>query len=318
MSRWFGWTARTLVAATFVGAAALVQACAAGGGIGAACTVGSDCESGACKDGACVDVADGGGGPGSGGGDTSSTDSTTTTGTGGGSGACVPTSDGTITRDELVLEPGLNAKYLVATNVTFDTAGVDEAGTTTWHLEQAFGGDHLALLEARDLTGAWYEADFPGATYSARLSETNDLLGVFEATDDALLLRGVVSPDDGLYKTNLAYDPPVRILQFPLTMGATWSDDSTVTGYANGVYGFYYESYDYAIDARGDVITPFSTFDSLRAHVTITQTVGAIVTVRQTVAFVTECFGTIATLGSQANETGDEFSDVAEVRRLSP
>ncbi|HTJ80651.1 MAG TPA: hypothetical protein VL400_02975 [Polyangiaceae bacterium] len=316
--------ARTLraAAALVLFAAAGVQACAAGGGIGDACQSGSDCASGACEDGACVDLGTGGSGSGTGG--DSSSDSTSgtggasTTGTGGGSGTCTPNHDGTISRDEVFFVVGANAKYKAATDVTFDTSGVMEGGKQTWHLEQAFSGDHLTLVEAIDPTGAWYAADFPGATYAASLSESSDLLGVFEATDDALLLRGVVSPEDGLYKTELTYDPPVRILSFPLTESSTWSDDTTITGYTNGVFGVYYESYDSKIDARGDAITPFSTFDALRLHVTLTRTVGALVTVTQTMAFVTECFGSVATLTSGVDETGDEFSNVAEVRRLSP
>jgi hypothetical protein len=34
--------------------------------------------------------------------------------------------------------------------------------------------------------------------------------------------------------------------------------------------------------------------------------------------FVTECFGSVATVVSQPNETEIEFEDAAEVRRLSP
>jgi hypothetical protein len=33
---------------------------------------------------------------------------------------------------------------------------------------------------------------------------------------------------------------------------------------------------------------------------------------------VTECFGSVATVVSQTNELGAEFTDAAEVRRLSP
>jgi len=312
------------MAALGLGALIGAQACAAGGGIGDACQTGADCASGACEDGACIDLGTGGGGTGGDATDTSSdaTDgsggSTSTNGTGGGSGTCAPNHDGTIERGEVYFVVGANAKFKAATNTTFDTSGVMESGKQTWHLEQAFSGDHLTIVEAIDPTGAWYAADFAGATYAASLSESSTLLGVFEATDDALLLRGVVSPDGGLTKTELTYDPPVRVLKFPLTENATWTDTATITGYTSGVYGIYYENYSSKVDAHGDVVTPFSTFDSLRVHVTLTRTVGALVTVTQTMAFVSECFGSIATLTSGTNETGAEFSNVAEVRRLSP
>jgi hypothetical protein len=64
--------------------------------------------------------------------------------------------------------------------------------------------------------------------------------------------------------------------------------------------------------------TPFSTFDVVRVKTVLTRTVGFVATVTRSQLFVTECFGTIATLTSQANELGSEYSDQAEVRRLSP
>jgi hypothetical protein len=72
------------------------------------------------------------------------------------------------------------------------------------------------------------------------------------------------------------------------------------------------------VDERGDVVTPFSTFDALRVRIDLTRTVGALVSTQKTFAFVTECFGTIATIDSTTNESGDEFTDVSEIKRLTP
>ncbi|MBI4950398.1 MAG: hypothetical protein HY908_00045 [Myxococcales bacterium] len=304
---------------------ALAAACV-GAGSTATCKVGADCPSGVCHDGSCVPLAGGGAGPGGGGSGaaaggggatTSSTTSSTSTTTGTGGGTCAPNLDGVIERAEVPIEVGLSAKFLAATNVTFDTTGTVVGGQRQWDLTVALPGDHLSLL-ATEPVPAWAAADFPGATYAARLSETQDLLGVFEVTSTDLLLRGVVSPVGGLSQTNLAYDPPVPVLSFPLTLNKSWSTTTTVTGIASGIAAFYTEHYDNTVDARGDLLTPFATFDALRVRVVLDRTVGVLVTRTRSFALVTECFGTAATLVSQPNELGTEFTSLSEVRRLSP
>jgi hypothetical protein len=298
--------------------ASLVGGCAAGNRVGQSCDTGADCESGACHDGTCVS-ADGGGGAGAGGsyGGGGSGQGGDAAGGGGGAGACAPNHDGLVERAEVPLAAGLDAKFRIATNVTFSTASALVEGTPTWNLDVPLSGDHASLIESLPLAGTWFEAIFPGATYAARLSDAEELLGVFELTDEALLLRGVVSFEAGLTRTELEYDPAVVVLSFPLELGKSWSTDATVTGYANGVFGVYYESYDSVVDERGDAVTPFATFDALRVSVDLTRTAGVVVT-QKTFAFVTECFGTVATVQSQLGETGDEFVDVAEIKRLTP
>jgi hypothetical protein len=303
--------------------------CAAGEPLGAQCEVGADCESGACNDGVCVDApggagGDGNGGPGSGG--DGGAGATNTGGAGGdapggggaGGGLCSPNGDGQIERTEVPIGPGLDAKFRVATDVEFSTASTLVEGVPTWDLSGALSGDMSLLLETLPMTGQWFESVFPGASYAARLSSTSDLLGVFEIDDQALVLRGVVSPDDGAFRTELEYDPPVTILAFPLTESSTWSTESTVSGLASGVISFYYEDYVSVVDERGEVVTPFSTFDALRVRIDLTRTVGALVTTQKTFAFVTECFGTVATIDSTTNESGDEFTDLSEIKRLTP
>jgi hypothetical protein len=41
-------------------------------------------------------------------------------------------------------------------------------------------------------------------------------------------------------------------------------------------------------------------------------------TIKHSHAFVTECYGTVATVNSQDNETTVDFTDAAEVRRIAP
>jgi len=298
-----------------------VCGCAAGSPLGGECNVGADCESGACRDGLCVDDQPVGG-VGAGGDMSAGSPPIGGEAPGGGSegggGICELGHDGVIERSEVPIEAGLSAKFRVASDATVDSAAQMVEGTPTWDFSQALAGDQTILIETLSLSGAWYAATFPGATYAARLSQSADLLGVFEITDTALLLRGVVSPEDGVTKTELEYDPPVTVLSFPVEDGKSWSTDTTVTGTASGVFGIYYELYENSVDTRGDVITPFSTFDSLRVRVDLTRTTGVIVTTQRTYAFVTECFGTIATMASQYNEVEAEFDDPSEIRRLTP
>lgn len=303
-------------------AAMFVIGCAAGSPLGGECDVGSDCESGACREGVCVEnESPGGAGAGgdASGGESSEGGQGPLGGMGeGGGGLCELGNDGEITRAEVPLEAGLSAKFRVATSGTISSAPTDVDGTPTWDFSETLSGDQTILIETLPVTGAWYAGSFPGASYAARLSQSADLLGVFEITDTALLLRGVVSPEDGITKTELEYDPPVTVLSFPMTEGDSWSTDTTVTGTANGVFGVYFETYENTVDTRGNVVTPFSTFDSLRVRVDLTRTTGAIVTTQRTFAFVTECFGTIATMVSQYNELETEFDDPSEIRRLTP
>ena len=121
-----------------------------------------------------------------------------------------------------------------------------------------------------------------------------------------------------LYRTELEYDPPVVVLSFPLEEGASWTTEATVSGLTSGVFGVFFEDYVSSVDARGDMITPFATFDAHRVRVDLTRTVGALVTTQVTFAFVAECFGTVATVRSQTNEDGAEFNDVSELQRLTP
>ncbi len=318
-SRRSGWAAACLL-----GLGLAIAGCAAGGELGAACRVGADCESGACDDGVCVEASSGstssaGGAGGEGGGSTTTTSTTGGGGEGGETpGLCQPNLDGSITRGEYPVALGISAKFLTALDVSWSTAGSMVSGTRTWDMSEALAGDHLLLLETRALGGLWFEESFPGASYAIRLSDESELLGVFEVTDEAVLLRGVVSPTDGLSRTELEYDPPVVVLSFPLAEGKTWSTTSTVSGLATGIYAYYTEQYDSQVDARGDAITPFSTFDALRVRTVLTRTINFVPTVTRSFAFVTECFGTVATLSSQANESGVEFTNVAEIKRLTP
>jgi hypothetical protein len=324
------------VAAIILGVLLGVPALSCSGSL-AECRVGADCASGACgADGRCLPVGGGDGGPAAdarGGADGSSPGdgwmvdgqrpldggrrSDAVTG-GDGGGTCTPNHDWRVTRAELPLRPGLHATFRVASNATVDTAGnAQPGGARRWDLSAAMPGDHLLLAELQALSGKWFAPHFPEATYAARLTDGDDLLGVFQVSDDQLLLLGVVSPEDGLLRTLLTYDPPVAVLSLPLAVGSAWRSQATVSGTLLGVVSYYPEEYDSQVDAFGTVVSPFGELEVLRVRVVMTRTLGFLPIVVRSFLFVAECFGTVATLRSGNNESEVEFQHASEVWRLA-
>ena len=232
---------------------------------------------------------------------------------------CLPNHDGTIALAETSIGPGQTAPFLVATDVDVDTTGTTEnSGARLWRLPAGLPGDRRVIVSSESLGGKWYERVFPSASYASRLSERSDEIGVFEVTNNALLLLGIVSPSDGATRTELEFDPPVTVLSFPLTVGHRWTTDAHVTGLYMGLVSNYFEFYESEVDASGRLETPFGTFPVLRVKTAMNRVVGFIVTVVHEFAFASECFGVVGTVVSQYNETVEEFTDAAEVRRFSP
>ena len=232
---------------------------------------------------------------------------------------CVPDHDGTLTRDELLMAAGQTARFRVATDVTVDTAGVQgSGGARAWTYTAGATGDRDLDVTLLAPAGQWWASVFPTASYATRLSADSTLLGVMRLDSAGVALIGVVSPEAGVTRTELSYEPAVPIIPTPLAPSASWNVTATVTGVASGVGAFYTERYQSRVDAVGDVATPFGTFPVRRIAVDLTRTVGAIVTTRRSFAFVSECYGTVATIASQDHESGSEFTDAAELWRLQP
>ena len=127
-----------------------------------------------------------------------------------------------------------------------------------------------------------------------------------------------MSPTGGSLRTELAYDPPVDVLVLPMGPSASWTVDTTITGLAQGVASYYTESYESRVDAVGTLDTPYGPFPVSRVAVDLTRQVGALITTKRTFAFVAECYAQVGTIVSQDYESGSEFTDAAEVRRLAP
>ncbi|MBA3819867.1 MAG: hypothetical protein H0X17_13310 [Deltaproteobacteria bacterium] len=279
-----------------------------GGTGGATCTTHDECASGFCKtDGTCgpadVDAAPGSDAP---------TDGT--------SGLCTPNHDGMITAGELPLIAGKMATFRVATDATFDTTGAaGSAGMRSWNLAGQLAGDADRPIALIAPAGTWWAASFPTASYATPLSAELDLLGVFRIDASAVTLLGVVSPAAGASRTELAYDPPAKLLALPFARTSTWTSTSTVSGTAQGFITAYTEKYSSTVDQGGMMETPYGAFPVVRVATDLTRTSGfATLLTKRSFAWVAECFGSVATAASQDFESAAEFDDPAEVRRLAP
>lgn len=291
-----------------------------------ACRVGADCASGVCaSNGVCVASTGGDAAAQQDGSTNADAGSETDAQTDGGStskdgaAGCAAARDGIITLADLPLAAGQKANFRAASSVDVDTVGVKNAdGTRTWDLSGALAGDHAVVSELVSPKGTWYAADFASASYVTRLSDSSDLLGVFKLDSQALVLLGVVSPSDGVSRTNVAYTPSASILAFPIALDKSWSSEAQVSGFASGIFSAYTEKYESKADAKGEIKTPLGTFQVLRINTLLTRTVGFLTTKVRTFAFVAECYGTVARMRSRDNETEVEFTSAAEVDRMAP
>lgn len=147
--------------------------------------------------------------------------------------------------------------------------------------------------------------------------------------DSALNLLGVVSNSDtepSSSKTNFVYNKPIPTLQFPMTVGSQWSvADAEGTGVLNGTsIGFpgntITDTYTSRVVDKGVVATPFAVFEVLKVVTTLERrsTNFCLINTTKTVAFVSECAGTVAKVTSQNDEDNDNFTNAAVVQRLTP
>jgi hypothetical protein len=287
-----------------------ITACSGGGGSNL-CDVNADCDSGFCKaDGTCGPSSTDDGGAG----DDTQPDGNTD--------LCSPNADGMITQAELPLRAGKMARFRVATDATFDTAGTTTGGMRTWDLSGALSGDTDEPITLDAPGTAYWAADFPTASYATPISASSDLLGIFHVDATAVTLLGVVSPTAGSSGTNVSYDPPATILSLPVTSGGHWKSTSNVVGTYQGSYVNYDETYESNVDQTGTMKTPYGSFPVMRIATTLDQT-GIVFPYTKfggyhSFAWTAECFGSVANVTSQSLEDSTEFNDPSEVKRLIP
>lgn len=237
---------------------------------------------------------------------------------------CQPSGDDMVHRDTFPIEVGQTVPYAYGFDVAVDTAGDEIDGVRTWDFSDVGDDEIVEDFDVEDPDDYWFGEEFPSATYAAELTgdDDDDELGLFELTDDALLLLGVATPDDGFYRTELTYDPPVTMLDFPIEEGKTWTTETEASGsYSGNHMHSHEETYTAEVDATGEVVTPYGTFDALRVNTHLERgywgAFGWTTEELRTHTFVAECFGSVARVRSHENEEDEEFDQAAELMRIA-
>lgn len=230
--------------------------------------------------------------------------------------SCTFNGDGTITRAEESFTVGLGA--LFAVNPPGTTVPVNNVPVNgVWDFSAPVSNEQKNFDQLLSPNGQWWAADFPTATYAERIDDGQQAYGVFRVDADKLVMLGVVSDQGGVTRTELTYATPIVTLQFPFSVGSTWTSESDVSGVASGYAFFAHEKYVFSVDQRGTTKVPAASFDTLRVKMQYTQTYGALVTTRITYLHMAECYGAVARIRSQDNEPSADFTQAAEYRRLA-
>jgi hypothetical protein len=232
---------------------------------------------------------------------------------------CSDNHDGVIARSELVFPIGSTVNYLV--NPLGTTQGVAPQGTPSadgpaWDLTSTAGDVRPFTLIP--VSGQWYESSFPGASYAIVSDVGSGLLGIYRATDDAILLLGFASPDMGT--SLLVYDQPVTTLRFPVQVGDSFvTGGKIVGGTLNGQPFASTDTYRVTVDELGVGEMPYLRFrDTLRIQVQLAQAVlGGIQVSHIEYLYYHECYGELGRMVSNPNEMDPNFTVAAEFRRLA-
>lgn len=240
--------------------------------------------------------------------------------------ACVPNMDGKIDSNELAPAFDQPAHYLVnpaGQSRTIDIQGrVESSGVRLWDYSTPFTDDRIATITAQKPDAQWFASSFPGAEFVAPVDLGARTVGIYARSETEIRLMGLASADENPPegKTLIVYDPPVTLYKLPLTVGSKHS--STGTSRNATFRGQPYagrDTYDVSVDASGKLILPDITFTQVlrvRTFVTVEPIAGQKTTQRQ-VSWFYECFGEVARATSASNEPNEDFSNVAELRRLA-
>jgi len=241
--------------------------------------------------------------------------------------SCIPNLDGQIDSDELA--PSLNnpVNYLVSppgVTRTVDLVGtIDAQGHHTWDFGADYADDEVATIEATGIDGKWYASSFPSATFVAPFDAGDTIDAVYAYDTQAIMLLGLASHaqngPNGNDQTLVVYAPPVALYQFPLHVGQQYTSSGTITnGVLSGLPYAGTDTYEITVDASGELTLESYVFTQVlrvRTTATVAPSAGASVVTRQT-SFFFECFGEVARATSEPNETNDDFTTAAELRRL--
>ncbi|HEY1099090.1 MAG TPA: hypothetical protein VGF99_09175, partial [Myxococcota bacterium] len=218
-------------------------------------------------------------------------------------------------------------------DIAVDVVGSTVDGEKHWDFTGPYEGDANITVQAHELSDdLWFnervqdlELDASaGQIYASLLSA--DTWGVFQRTADKLLIHVVAAVDEDVGNF-IAYDPPIQALAYPLSVGTTWSSESTGDGdfEVSGFLSPYCstDTYTSAVTDRGVVTTPAGDYDVLRVETTQNVVVEncfnpfltAAVTYKQ-VIFVTACTGAVVTVTSDEGAEDFSFEVASRLRRV--
>lgn len=240
---------------------------------------------------------------------------------GGGPPLCNPLGDGVVDRDEFPLRAGVAAHLAVASSevgLPVDLHGSECDAGRCWDFAGPRAGDHVEVTELLDVRGAWFEEDFPEASYASLLDAEQGWLGVFQLTDDELLLLGTASAEPNRMRTT--YDPPVALYRFPLRLGDEWTVQATQQGYMGWTPIYTEDEYRISVPAQGTLDTPLGSFRVLQVVAETEQSVPLTIFHEAHVlhTFLSECFGIVARVSSLDDEDEAFFERAARIERLAP
>jgi hypothetical protein len=235
-------------------------------------------------------------------------------------GRCRPNDDGVIDRAEV--QYALGGQVLFVSNEDGTVVdGVRTAPVMTptgpqWDFSAMRAEDRRVLDEVVAPSGRWWQALYPAADFALPIDRASTLFALYRATPEALSILATVSREAG--RSNVAYVPAVDALRFPLRVGSSWSATSAGNGLLQGVATSTVNTWRFAVDQRGTVLTPATRFSALRLRMELDQTVTGTVLRRtqRTYLFIAECWGLVARVASVDNEPAAEFTRASEYRRL--
>ncbi len=232
---------------------------------------------------------------------------------------CIPNNDGVIEASEISLQPNVTVNYRInppGTLVAVDLAGHQTTDGIEWNFSSMQG--QIAQVKTESIEKKWFAAHFPTATFAVGTDAKAEALQVLHVAPKEVQLLGIASqkPDETL----LIYDKPVTILKFPLRVGQSFVSHGTVSdGKFNHLPVATQDTYEVSVDTEGALILQAVRLSrSLRIRIVVTsKTLGGKSVVTRQAQWYHECYGEVARIISQANETAADFSQAVEFRRLS-
>jgi hypothetical protein len=212
-------------------------------------------------------------------------------------------------------------------SVPVDTAGTDDGlGGKKWDFMAALGAPVMnGTVHREALTTQWPISEFPNANFIQKDTTFGSTdIAVFESKTNLVLLHGYASdaPAGGML---MKYGTPIKFLQFPLYIGASWTSSADLTGTFNGtayVGQEWREKHDFTVDEWGKMTVPFGTRRVLRLNHLVTMTLNKPPDVgswtRRDFAFYAKCSGVMAGAVSLDDEQAVNFDEAVMVTGRKP